>query len=216
MKEEKDLSGYYALTDNLKIMINRANLDQKQMIVQGIHFYKEQYRIAKESGLDSKSIAVSFHNSIDEIIKEELPNSVDPITCKKGCFFCCLQRVTITIEEAELLLEYANHIDYKIDWDRIDKQANKKTEEEFDKLSLEDRKCVFLSKSGECSVYEHRPLACRQYHVITPKEDCDPVVNPHGQVGRFNMTYAEIVTSGAWNSSEIGNMAEMLLKVKNK
>lgn len=51
------------------------------------------------------------------------------------------------------------------------------------------RPCPYLDVGkGECTIYEHRPQACRRYFVATPRELCDPRLGPNRKVGMFDCT----------------------------
>jgi len=115
------------------------------------------------------------HEVVDEYSREifELPIVQNMSPCKQGCSACCHTQVSVTQDEAELLI---THIEkgLKIDFDRLDAQAVARNfSEEFYKLSFEQRACVFLDSNGSCSVYEDRPSVCRTNAVIGDSSQCD-------------------------------------------
>lgn len=69
------------------------------------------------------------------------------LACKKGCSFCCHFPVRVTAIEAELAWKKA--------------KASEKFGEIEANLSESGRTACPLLVDGECSVYAHRPIACR-------------------------------------------------------
>lgn len=72
------------------------------------------------------------------------------VACRKGCSYCCHMNVTITKDEAA----------------QISRAAGRRVAQLVASIQHEPTKfaghaCPFLSQDGLCSVYEHRPLACR-------------------------------------------------------
>lgn len=73
--------------------------------------------------------------------------------CKRGCSDCCYQRVIVTQLEAQVIGEAIRRPPARV-------QASA----ELPPLNAfgRDTPCTFLA-DGECSIYEHRPFACRSY-----------------------------------------------------
>ncbi len=115
------------------------------------------------------------HNVIDQYNEEVFshPLVIEYMPCKAGCSACCHTQVSVTSDEARLLMERIEN-GVIIDQRRLDLQnAAGNDAELFFKLSYEDRKCVFLSSKGECSVYSDRPSVCRTNAVLGAPEQCD-------------------------------------------
>lgn len=115
----------------------------------------------------------------------------DEISCKKGCGACCRQPVPIAEVEAFKISKFVENLpeprrsrikkrfddaqNYfrEIGW--IEKLSNCKTDEELQKIALdyfrEGVPCPFLEKES-CSIHRQRPLACREYLVTSPPENC--------------------------------------------
>jgi hypothetical protein len=51
---------------------------------------------------------------------------------------------------------------------------------------------------------------------INDPQDCDTEKSNGHQIVKINIWKAELITSAVWTISETGNMASMLLKIKNK
>jgi len=133
---------------------------------------------------------------LDSVIDREVANCRD-ISCKKGCSRCCNYMVSLSSAEAFLL---HNHIlslptkerkskfhafllaARKISANRIpvtDQSQISETEELqaisnwFNKLNLT---CPFLENDA-CSIYEIRPLVCREHLVLSDPKGCNPLSN---------------------------------------
>ncbi|MEA3511073.1 MAG: YkgJ family cysteine cluster protein [Actinomycetota bacterium] len=133
------------------------------------------------------------------------------ITCRSGCPACCFQPVPVTEPEARFLVELVGSLpeDQKEsvrsrvretvsaleteNLDRTFEQIDRLTQQELEALAARYHRmrmpCPFLSK-GMCSIYEQRPLACREYLVTSPAEHCEwlgelPVVRVRPRVSLF-------------------------------
>ncbi len=118
------------------------------------------------------------------------------VSCQKGCSACCSQPVPIAEFEAYNLAEVVVRLPEprraeviekfdaavthfaRIGWFEKFQKFNSLTAEGFSEVLLEymreDVSCPFLL-DGACSIYEDRPLVCREYLVTNPPENCaDP------------------------------------------
>jgi len=200
------------ISESLNSLLKKMTNTQKETVKNMLHFYMNQYRDLIEK-YDSISVAASIHTAIDEFIEKEISTTKEyKISCGKGCSFCCHLSVDISIDEAELLVEYCKEQNITIDQDKLKSQLTPNADI-FNKLPIQDRKCVFLDESGCCTVYEHRPSACRKLIAISEPKFCD-VDNYFGaKVSKLVSTEAEVMTSASLNAAkETGTMAEMLLK----
>jgi Fe-S-cluster containining protein len=114
------------------------------------------------------------------------------VTCREGCSACCRQLVPISHPEAHSLATIV---------DALPEPGKSKTRERFREaalrlagtripgalaLGIHSREnlvdiglqyfhlgipCPFLEKDA-CSIYEHRPVLCREYLVTSPAEEC--------------------------------------------
>lgn len=92
---------------------------------------------------------------------EELKN----YSCKRGCSFCCYYEINLSDDEYQLIR--SKHGINVNELESIKKQ-NKLS---WAQIPYKDRKCPFLI-NNECSIYEDRPLACRQHYVINLPQNC--------------------------------------------
>jgi Fe-S-cluster containining protein len=111
-----------------------------------------------------------------------------PISCRAGCGACCRQLVALAPSEARALARLVDAmpdprrtmIRQRFDaalqqlGDLIDRMPTG-TEEERTELSFEYFKlgiaCPFLENES-CSIHPDRPMACREYLVSSPAENC--------------------------------------------
>lgn len=128
-------------------------------------------------------------NAVDEAVAEGRT-----ITCKAGCGACCRQPVPISVHEAEMLLRLVAGME----WERRVRvearfaDAMRRMQESgliegmrgIGKLTDENERrelalqyfalgvpCPFLEDES-CSIYEHRPMRCREYLVTSPAGNC--------------------------------------------
>jgi len=174
------------------------------------HWRSECERIAPEA---PERVAFTVHEIIDQRIERMKATSKHgrDIKCQQGCAACCHQSVDIFAHEAELLWMVAREQGIDVDPALLARQALK-DDVTWHELSIEDQRCVFLADGRTCRAYEHRPGACRKYHVLSDPDLCDMVKHPGGKVGIVFDMEAEILHSAAMTVYGAGNMAAMLLK----
>jgi Fe-S-cluster containining protein len=124
------------------------------------------------------------------------------ISCRKGCGACCRQLVPVSALEAR---ELARMIDQmpeprrtvlrgrfaaarrRLEHDAPDLLAALRHAEELSPPQIAALghqyfrlgiACPFLEDES-CSIYEHRPVDCRQYLVVSPPEHCAESGSPH-------------------------------------
>lgn len=84
----------------------------------------------------------AFHAEVDEAAQEVAAIHGERIRCRKGCCDCCVDGLTVLTVEADLIrLRYARLL----------------SEEDPYPLGA----CAFLTPSGACRAYSHRPYVCR-------------------------------------------------------
>jgi len=145
-------------------------------------------------------IIQNFENVIIGRVAEEAEQAGTPISCKAGCGACCRQMVPLNIFEAEALTDWVHSLPEQKqnllaarfhralsalrDAGVIDKILdNEQVIEEGPAMELAidyfhaGVPCPFLEDES-CSIHPIRPLACREYLVVSPPELCqDPSVN---------------------------------------
>src|SRR5262249_43913345 len=116
-----------------------------------------------------------------------------PISCRKGCGACCRQAVPITTVEARRLRELVDELPEprRSEVQARFAEARRRLTEAglLEKLLYPEQwtegeartlgvayfqqaiACPFL-ESESCSIYHDRPMACREYLVTSPAENC--------------------------------------------
>ncbi len=172
-------------------------------------------KTAKEHGgtVTAHSFNLHIQKDVDSALLET-EKSGQKISCSKGCSACCRTiEVIISEHEAQLLVMRAKEINLPIDVHRLNTQAASK---DYKDVPPADQACVFLSDVGVCSIYSHRPSACRKYHVTSHPANCDNILHPKASVSKVIVFKAEIAASAVMNAAPNGRMAQMLLQVLNK
>ncbi len=123
-----------------------------------------------------------------------------PISCKAGCGICCRQRVPIAEFEAHRLRRLVESMPEPRRTQIIERfrEADRRVSEaglnvlydNNEAVSIEEMTrrsgsyfrlmipCPFLENES-CSIYEERPLKCREYLVTSPAENCaEPETQP--------------------------------------
>jgi Fe-S-cluster containining protein len=125
--------------------------------------------------LSSLDRARYVHQTVDEYNKEVFshPLVMQFSPCKVGCDACCHTQVSVTADEAELLVQKINSgLDIPIE--RLRKQMSAGNDSSlYFNIPYFDRRCVFLSEEGSCRVYEDRPSVCRSNAVLGDADQCD-------------------------------------------
>jgi Fe-S-cluster containining protein len=204
--------GQLGITQHLKKMITNEPKILPD-IVEGIRHYVNAYQEMQKEGVDRASCAHSFHQAINELVKDAMAQDEHKPSCKKGCSWCCYIDVEITVDEAELLLRHVITKKIPIDWYAVRRQAETKIKE----LPWKQRACVFLDRdSHECKVYEHRPMVCRKYFVVSDAAKCNSKKYPGGETMVMGINQAELMASAAYTLIKTGPMAKILLEVMNE
>lgn len=128
---------------------------------------------------------------------------------------CCHTNVDVTESEAVLLADLVESGAVKVDRDLLKLQAGISDEKEgkvgiraWEKLSFENRRCVFLTAEGKCGVYEDRPSVCRKWFVTDDPKYCADYSH---EGGVLIVKVAEIIANAAFLTDESGRLPKMLL-----
>jgi Fe-S-cluster containining protein len=145
-------------------------------------------------------IIQNIENAILDKVAEEARAAGRPISCKAGCGACCRQMVPLNVFEAEALTDWLHSLPAERqaelaerfrqalgalrDAGVIDKILD--SEHAVEELPVTQVAidyfhahvaCPFLENES-CSIHPMRPLACREYLVVSPPSLCqDPSVN---------------------------------------
>ncbi|MBC7428615.1 MAG: YkgJ family cysteine cluster protein [Bacteriovorax sp.] len=156
------------------------------------------------------------HNMVDEYNKEIFLHPIlkEMVPCKSGCTACCHTQVSVTEDEASLLLHNITN-GVEIDYNLLSLQTEQgNVTKDFYKLAYKDRKCVFLDDTGECKVYNDRPSVCRTNAVVGDSAQCSTDGVEQGPIRLVKTSKADMVIVGAYaHATESGTLPMMLTKV---
>lgn len=196
------------LSENLRTLLREASGDAKEVFGQMVLHFDTGLQRALHKHSDRLGIAAGAHDAIDAAMRvvQTTHDQASEIKCRKGCDACCHMNVDVSSCEAQLLAACVKDLHLEVDRDRLRKQAAG-----FHNLPPAERACVFL-KEGACSVYEHRPGACRKLVVVTDPDLCDTIKHPGGKVGGLASGEAEVLWSVLMTRDKGGSMPAMLLE----
>jgi Fe-S-cluster containining protein len=106
-------------------------------------------------------------------------------SCKRGCNNCCYQLIGASLAEGALI---AAHVMESPAWLSELRTLRTRLQEDTNEIRtmagpksksyqwMENKKgCPFLDKkSGDCRIYNVRPIACRTYFVVSEPGNCSP------------------------------------------
>jgi Fe-S-cluster containining protein len=138
-------------------------------------FFRDGYRLAGSyleqelSPVQIREAIRALYASIDQLLDAFLQRAKaegQPVSCKKGCAWCCHQAVFAVTHEFLYLNEYVQKHFSKDAQEGVLARAREKVKISLNSSVEEQLKiraaCPFL-KGGSCSVYAVRPMACRIY-----------------------------------------------------
>ena len=161
---------------------------------------KVQFTVPVPSGPATWDDILPFMRALvkvsSEISQEYFTEQGKPISCKAGCGICCRQRVPLAEFEAHRLRRLVDAMPeprraeiiarFQAVEERVREARDTITLDEDTPLSLKEMAqragayfrlmipCPFLENES-CSIYDERPLKCREYLVTSPAENCaDP------------------------------------------
>lgn len=135
------------------------------------------------------------------------------ITCRQGCSHCCRQAVALTAIEAATIVQFATEKQIAIDEEKLKKQIDWSTDEQWAEQPEQDRTCIFLNDgTGDCSIYPARPLACRKYFATSDPQNCNLIQIDRKPVRLWFDVVTEALTSAAMTYFGAGFLPEMILQ----
>jgi Fe-S-cluster containining protein len=156
-----------------------------------------QFRLQVPSGPATWNDLLPFMRALvqvgSEMSQQHFASHGQPVSCKAGCGICCRQRVPISEFEAHRLRQLVDNLpeprrteviarfrnaeercraagltDPLTDTSNPDLQELTRRSAQYVRLMIA---CPFLENES-CSIYEERPLKCREYLVVSPAEHC--------------------------------------------
>ncbi len=154
----------------------------------------------------------AMFREIEKDLTDQTAARGEKITCQKGCFYCCSQYISGTLQEAEPIVYYlyqhevelANFMQGYPAWREKIRGTSPLFDDFadiFNKLSVEgptednlqsyqEITTRYLAQNipcpflseGSCSIYEVRPWCCASVASTTPGEWCSPLTNEKPRV----------------------------------
>lgn len=190
------------------------NLKNQQVFLSISQFVIEHLKKIASSSERARFV----HNVVDDynqsVFAHPLVLSLSP--CKAGCAGCCHTQVSITEDEADLLVSRIE-AGVKIDYALLQKQMRAGNDSElFNKMTYQERKCVFLGSANTCQVYDDRPSVCRTNAVLGDTSQCSTEngVNSNNELRLVKTAQADMAIMGSFlNSKESGTIPHMVGKL---
>lgn len=133
-----------------------------------------------------REAVVGAHRRMEERSRRYLEAQGLRVSCRRGCWACCLAWVVVGLAEAEYLREQLGRLHpeglRRVEEEgplRVDRIARDRNLPDLPREHfLSGYPCPLLTQDGACAVHPHRPLACRG--VLTDLEPayCLPGVVP--------------------------------------
>jgi len=192
------------ITQSLQEQLEQTTEQEQETIGLAImdNVYKMDEVMKSDKYQTPESKAEFIHGLVDKMIESDLNKwkahqDYIPISCKKGCNWCCQQMVFITQAEASLLVsKLQDRIKTQpqiIDKLKEQSKYNEGQIDEFWLLPKEKSACVFLTSNGLCSVYKDRPNSCRNLMVTSEPSFCSK--ESQNNVEKFVSVNGEIMAS---------------------
>lgn len=195
------------------ILASNPNVNRSEvlkLLTEWVNEYKVQASKYINDPEHRLELVKEFYQLVDESIKELPHDTMKNVKCKKGCAHCCHVQVIVSLCEAQYILEHCKKNNIALDVEYLKNQASLREPNHFHFSPF--KKCVFLNKNNECSVYSVRPITCRRYFVVTDPELCRMDQGPQN-VGIVATISGDLMQSGLMAADQAwGSFAEMLLR----
>lgn len=186
------------VSEQLAAQIRGASPEEFGQILDMLdHYVQAMQRANREQRPSPGGRAAGVHDAMTQPLANVRLPAGRTVQCRSGCASCCRVLVTVFPDEATLALMAAADVGIEVDRERLARQAAAgHSVEKWRELSRADRTCVFL-RDERCTVYEHRPGACRKYAVASSPEFCDVDRHPGHDVEVVAAVEAEVISSAA-------------------
>lgn len=95
-----------------------------------------------------------------------VPEITNTTSCKAGCYFCCHDKIFLSVVEKAYFKKYVKNIP------DLKQMKLLNDTKDFSKLPWIDKRCGFLSSANTCTIYNERPLVCRTHNSKDDPELC--------------------------------------------
>lgn len=167
-------------------------------------------RKAKRAGL----AVLTIYGKYDAQVKAAV--AAKNVSCRAGCSHCCRLPASASVAEmVPIVRALAEHPDWA---EKLKPEIEKLVGQQMlaigtmNMMDADDRStymrkevaCMFLGDDEHCKVYDLRPSACRYHYVVTPAENCSPLL-PDAHVGRVDLRKLENLVA-LTSAQEIGEL----------
>ncbi len=156
--------GHSVLTWGLPNPASEANVIGMGLVI------RDQLQIKSDPSSASRAAEIAA-KMLDQTTSKM--SQVASVACQRGCSYCCHSATPVTAQEAFRIARYISSqagTEAGLDAARVAEQANDWSNLSTEELLTKTEACPLLSDHA-CSVYQVRPLACRQYF-STSAEGC--------------------------------------------
>jgi Fe-S-cluster containining protein len=145
----------------------------------------EQIKFLRYTQKDTE-IFLEIRNINDALIKKS--GLFEKASCKKGCSFCCHDKIIISKIEA-------NHIK-KV----IAEKGIIPNRERLKKQKENDKACSLLSEPDEagqriCTIYEDRPMICRSHNSMEEPKFCNKLHYPKRSINEGRILQLDAIAT---------------------
>lgn len=121
---------------------------------------------------------IDAYARLDAKIQSTIASSGLVPACHQGCAWCCHGvKINVTALEALAIAERVKREGDELR-SAVDAAAERRRTMDTDQLFIARDPCPFLAESGECRIYDVRPMACRR-HCCLDSSECERAVkNP--------------------------------------
>jgi Fe-S-cluster containining protein len=142
---------------------------------------------------DLLPILHAFDDAVIAMATDSIESGGKKISCRAGCGACCRQLVPVAEPEAFYLAEVvaampAEHQErvrarFREALEALGEEMTARLRDPSQQKTIEQRRAVGMEYFGRgvpcpflenesCSIYDYRPMACREYLVTSPAENC--------------------------------------------
>jgi Fe-S-cluster containining protein len=158
----------------------------------------EEYETAREDAPHERPVAATRRHHTRYEQRMAARDAAAPIACRSGCAFCCYLRVSVRPHEA-LTLAAALREQPADEQQRL-RAGLERNAQRIRAMSATEHlaaqlPCAFLGEDRRCSVYAHRPSACRRYHSTSVDACKASFEQPHNLQSRISISNPRVVAS---------------------
>jgi Fe-S-cluster containining protein len=157
-----------------------------------------------KAGIDSVDLTRRHYRRFalvqQRTLETEVAQNGDALACRKGCGYCCHNRVSAPAHEILTLaacIQELPEAERAVIVERVARNAERIGPMTSHEQFTTPIRCALLGEDASCSVYEARPTACRRYHSQS-LEDCETsFFDPENLESRIRLSIPLLAMSSA-------------------